>query len=167
MCETPPERPYISLVFMASMFNPRNIVLNTLNKSPCDTISMFSSSLPMISSKNGFSLFHTSLRLSASENSLSSTVFSCISRFSRSHWIDLPQHLPRFLSRNSVLNIGDKFKCFPMLSAVCFARNKSDAYRTSLCPTSSFFSFSPILFASLTPCSDNAQSVQEPTMPFV
>ena len=83
-CETPPDNPDISKVFKVSTSSPKNIVLNTLNKSPCDTTIIFSSSLDMISSKNGFSLFHSSLRLSASENNRSSIVLSSCSIFSRS-----------------------------------------------------------------------------------
>lgn len=139
--ETPPARPNISARFIDSTSNPKNIALNTLNKSPCETMMIFSSSLPITSSKKGFNLFHSSLRLSASENSLSSIVLSCCSKFSRSHLTDFPQHRPRFLSRNSVLNIGMIFRYLPTFSAVCLARFKSEEYITYSLSANSAFIF--------------------------
>ena len=167
MKETPPAIPKNSNWFSISTSIPRNIVFQTLSKSPCDTTMIHSSLLAIISSKRGFKRFHSSRLLSASENILSSMVFSWTSMFSRSHWTDLPTHLPKLRSRSSVLMLGVIPICFATISAVCFARRRSETYITILWPDNCFANFCPILSACSMPNSERSQSVQEPTIPFV
>ena len=92
--DTPPAKPNISHAFSDSTSRPRNIELKTLSRSPWETIMMFTESSAITWSKKGFSLFHSSRRLSASEKRRSSIVFSSHSRFSRNHCTDFPQHRP-------------------------------------------------------------------------
>ena len=104
--DTPPAKPNISHAFSDSTSRPRNIELKILSRSPWETMMMFSASSAITWSKKGFSLFHSSRRLSASENRRSSIVFSSHSRFSRNHCTDFPQHRPRLRYLNSFFTIG-------------------------------------------------------------